>query len=70
MNYTATNHTTNVIDASVSRNQLVNFLIDYCTEKYGDGEATPHVMVLMQELQNGTINLWRNKASITITGKE
>jgi hypothetical protein len=45
---------------------------DYCAEKYGEAEATVHTMVLMQELQNGTVKLWRNgrSNSITITGKE
>jgi hypothetical protein len=59
-------------DVSLSREVLTNFLLDYCAEKYGEAEATAHTMVLMQELQNGTIKLWRNNrsTSITITGKE
>ena len=59
-------------DVSLSREVLTNFLLDYCAEKYGEAEATVHTMVLMQELQNGTIKLWRNgkSNSITITGKE
>ena len=59
-------------DVSLTRLVVTNFLLDYCAEKYGEAEATVHAMVLMQELQNGTITLWRKdrSKSITITGKE
>jgi len=59
-------------DVNLSREVVTNFLLDYCAEKYGEAEATVHTMVLMQELQNGTIKLWRKNRtnSITITGKE
>ena len=70
MNYSAT--VTGDKDVSLSRLVLTNFLLDYCAEKYGEAEATVHTMVLMQELQNGTVKLWRKDRSnsITITGKE
>ena len=59
-------------DVNLSREVVTNFLLVYCAEKYGEAEATVHTMVLMQELQNGTIKLWRKNRtnSITITGKE
>ena len=67
MNYLISSTTEN---CNVSRNQLVNFLLDHCIELHGQEKSTAKVMVMMEALQNGSIKITQGDQKLTITGEQ